>query len=280
MVRRRIADFLALLVVVNTVSPPAAAGAPAPPSTPAAARTRVLLVATYHMGNPGADLNNVEAADVLAPARQEEIAAATTALARFDPNRVMVEWPAGIVDERYAQFLAGTLPVSRNEVVQLGFRLARERGLARVAGIDVDGDFPFDAVVAWAKAHGRGDVIDRLLAEGAAETARLSAFQDRTTVGGLLRAMNDPATIALNHSFYTTLLGMGSGDDQPGAALMSAWQARNTQICARLVEAASPGDRVVVFYGQGHIHLLRQCVSEQPGFEVADPLAYLPPAGR
>jgi hypothetical protein len=39
--------------------------------------------------------------------------------------------------------------------VQLGFRLAKAAGLQNVYGIDVDGDFPYDAVLDFAKAHGQ-----------------------------------------------------------------------------------------------------------------------------
>lgn len=239
------------------------------------ASIRVMLIGTYHFSNPGHDLNNVKAVDVLAPVRQTEIATVTSSLAKFAPTQVAVEWPAATVAERYPKYLAGTLPESRNEVVQLAFRLARERHLSQVHGIDVDGDFPFEAVQAWAGKHGRTADIEQLMADGAAETARISALQDETTIGNVLRDMNDPAAIARNHAFYPRFLTMGDGDTQPGAALVAAWYARNLSICARLLQSVQPGDRVVVFYGQGHIHLLQQCLSEQRDVEVVSPLGFL-----
>src|SRR6185503_2951352 len=107
------------------------------------AKTQVMLVGTYHFSNPGKDLNNVKAVDIFAAGRQQEIGKVVAGLGRFAPTQVAVEWPAAVVNERYAQFRAGQLQESRNEVVQLGFRLARERGLANVHGLDVAGDFPF-----------------------------------------------------------------------------------------------------------------------------------------
>ena len=101
----------------------------------------MLLVGTYHFSNPGADLSNVEAVDVTSPDRQAELQAVTDALARFRPDYVGVEWPASDADTAYDQYRAGTLPPSRNEVVQLGFRLAAQRKLERVHGLDVPGDF-------------------------------------------------------------------------------------------------------------------------------------------
>jgi hypothetical protein len=92
---------------------------------PTAKTIDVMVVGVFHMSDPGRDIHNLKAEDVLEPKRQIEIAAVTEALARFKPTQVGVEWPADAVAERYKQYLAGTLPASRNEVVQLGFRLAK-----------------------------------------------------------------------------------------------------------------------------------------------------------
>jgi Family of unknown function (DUF5694) len=240
-----------------------------------AAKTQVMLVGTYHFSNPGRDLHNVKAVDVLAADRQREIGKVVAALGKFAPTSVAVEWPDQAVNERYAKFRAGQLPESRNEVVQLGFRLAHERGLQAVHGLDVDGDFPFDAIVAWAREHGRAGEIDAMLAVGAKEVEHISALQDRTSIGGVLRDLNTRESIERNHSFYPRLLTMGAGDDQPGVKLLSAWYTRNLAICARLLQTLQPGDRVVVFYGQGHIYLLQQCLREQRDVQLVDPLSYL-----
>jgi Family of unknown function (DUF5694) len=240
-----------------------------------AAKTQIMLVGTYHFGNPGRDINNVKAVNVLAPERQREIARVVTSLANFAPNKVGVEWPARVVEERYAKFRDGQLPESPNEVVQLGFRLAHERGLQSVYGLDIDGDFPFEAVATWAGNHGRKGEIDALIAAGGKEVERISLLQDQTSIGGVLRDLNTRESIERNHSFYPRMLTMGGGDDQPGVKLLSGWYTRNLAICARLLQQVKPGDRVVVFYGQGHIYLLQQCLREQPGVQLIDPLRYL-----
>ncbi|HNB50756.1 MAG TPA: DUF5694 domain-containing protein [Anaerolineales bacterium] len=239
-------------------------------------KTQILLIGTFHMANPGQDIHNVEAVDVLTSPRQAELDAVTAALARFHPTQVAVEWPAEVTDERYAKFLAGTLPESRNEVVQLGFRLAKACEIPRVLGFDMPGDFPFEAVQAWAEANGRMGAIEQLLAEGAAAVEEISARQQKMTIGQLLRYLNEPELITLNHAFYPPMLKLGSGNDQPGAALLAAWYARNLAICARVVQEMEPGGRMVVFYGQGHIYLMRQFLSEQADIELVDASLYLP----
>jgi len=235
-----------------------------------------MIVGTYHFGNPGHDLHNMQADDMLAPKRQKEIASVTDALAKFKPTLVAVEWPADIVDQRYPKYLDGSLAPSHNEVVQLGFRLAKTAGLKNVAGIDVDSEFPFEAVETYAKAHSRGDLLAATGAETEKFVKRQSDMLANGTVGGVLRFLNDPALIKDGNSFYRTTLWVGGGTEQPGAELMTQWYRRNFLICANLVQRAKPGDHVVVFYGSGHSFLLRQCVSEMPGYKLVEANDYLP----
>jgi hypothetical protein len=146
------AHWLSLAAIALAVSAPSAIAARAP----APAVTQVMVIGTYHMSNPGKDIHDVKADDVLAPKRQKEIAATVKALARFRPTKVAVEWPADIVAERWPKFRAGKLPPSRNEVVQLGFRLAEQAHSEGAWGIDVDGDFPWDQLVLTPRRTGMG----------------------------------------------------------------------------------------------------------------------------
>lgn len=244
--------------------------------------TEVMILGTYHMANPGLDLHNLKADDVLAPKRQAELAAVAAGLAKFKPTLVAVEAEAvkGVPTpvQQYSEYLAGTLPESRNETVQVGYRLAKTAGLTQVWGIDVGGDFPYEAVQAFAedghpelkaKLEGMGAAIDRSLAE-------LGTTLEKGSVGQGLRLINQPARIVRDNAFYPEMLRFGVGERQPGAALLSAWQARNNAICARLVQIAGPGDRVVVLYGSGHAFLLRQCVAQMPGYTLVEPNDFLP----
>ncbi len=257
-----------LLGLALLCSPMAAGAADAP--------VQVMIVGGFHMSNPGQDLHNMTVDDMLSPARQAQIVAVTDALAAFKPTVVAAEWPADIAAERFAAYRAGTLPPSHNEVVQLGFRLAAKAGLAEFHGIDVDGDFPYEAVQTYAKAHGQSAWLDGAGAAIEASLRQEDAILKTGTVAALLRWMNDPERIAHGNDFYRDTLHVGGGAAQPGADLLTAWYHRNFLICANIVQLAKPGDHIVVFYGSGHAFLLRQCVAETPGFELVEPNAYLP----
>jgi uncharacterized protein DUF5694 len=263
--RFALAATFAALPIAGQAAP---AAAPAPVS--------VMIVGNFHMSNPGRDIHNLTVDDMLSPKRQAEIAAVTDALNRFHPTAVAAEWPADIASERYAKYLAGTLDPSRNEVVQLGFRLARTAGLKDFHGVDVDGDFPYEPLDAYARAHGQGAILDQAQAEVGADMKAQDEMLKTSSVAANLRHMNDPSLIARSNGFYRTTLRIGGGATQPGADLLTAWYRRNFLICANIIQLSKPGDRIVVFYGAGHSFLLRQCVQETPGFELVEPNAFLP----
>ncbi|MUV15441.1 DUF5694 domain-containing protein [Noviluteimonas gilva] len=256
----------ALLVVGDATAQEAAKPAP----------TKVMIVGTFHLDNPGRDVFNVQVDDVLAKKRQAELADIAKGLARFEPTQVMVEWPQATTDEQYASYRTGKLAPSRNEVVQLGFRLAALRDLERVNGIDVGGEFPFDAVKEYASTHGMQPRLDAALAGAGKEVKNLSERVASGSLGSVLRYMNTPERALENHGFYVDMLRYGEGDTQPGARLVSAWYARNLSICARLLQSLPEGGRAVVFFGEGHAYLLRQCIVEAPGVELVEPNDYLP----
>ena len=263
--------LVAALAAALLTASQAQAAEPAKP-----APVEVMVVGVFHMSNPGRDLHNVQVPDVLEPKPQAEIAAVTDALARFKPNRVGVEWPEDIVAERYKQYQAGTLAPSRNEVVQLGFRLARTAKAEGVYSLDADGDFPFERVKNFAAAQGFQGLLDRLNAESEATVETSTRLLSEKGVAGTLRYLNEPDQIRASHGFYRTLLRIGKGSDQPGVDLATAWYHRNFLICSNLLAIAKPGDRIVVFFGAGHAQLLRQCVTETPGLKLVEPNDYLP----
>lgn len=234
----------------------------------------VMIVGGFHMSG-GHDMHNVVVDDVLAPKRQSEIQAVVDGIAKFKPTAVDVEWDEPYTSQKYADFLAGKLPPSHNEVVQLGFRLARQQNIA-VHGIDYMADFPYDPVEAYAKAHGEMAILDSANAEIQTDVDATSKTLKNGTISETLRYLNDPELNKRGNAFYRNMVRVGGGAQQPGADLLAAWYKRNAYICANLVQIAKPGDRIVVFYGAGHEFYLRQCVTEMPGFKLVEANDYLP----
>lgn len=278
---------IALLVLPATV-PGQEAGLlePVPPRhcQPDDPRIEVLLLGSYHMANPGADMFNVQADDVLAPERQREIAEVVDRLASFGPTRVAVEaaWGDTTVPSLYRGYRAGERDLSRNETQQLGFRLAERMGLETVHPIDVRGEFPFEAVRDLALADSTlTPYLEQVRTMGQAAIETIGRWLSEGTIGETLHRLNSPEAIHRSHAMYLEyFLPVVNADDDPGADLVAAWYERNIRIFANLHRMGlASEDRVLVVYGAGHVPILHQLVADSPRFCVEDPLDYLPEPG-
>jgi hypothetical protein len=240
----------------------------------------VLVLGTFHFDNPGQDLANSQVDDVLAPKRQAEIADILNGLARFKPTKIAVESqrrkPGTNVSETYAIYRTGKAEPSRNEVAQIGFALASRLGHRDVYAVDIPGDFPFEAVMKHAERTGRGARLDASVQAIQAFIADLDVQLKTKTLGHIFRIHNDPKFVAAGNAFYLDVLRYGALDEQPGADLVSRWYERNIRICARIVQIAEPGDRVLVLYGSGHAYLLRHCLGGVPGYRIVEGNDFLP----
>src|SRR5665647_2316095 len=77
---------LAAFAFLAFVSSGSAIAQTAPPQ-----RAEVLILGTYHMANPGRDVFNMKADDVLSPKRQAEIGELLEVLKRFKPTKIAIE---------------------------------------------------------------------------------------------------------------------------------------------------------------------------------------------
>src|SRR5919106_6331672 len=95
-----------------------------------------------------------------------------------------------------------SLPPGRpRSVQQLGFRLAATLEHPRVYPIDHRGEFPFEAVLEYAKVHDPAFVAF-VNDERARMTAETNRQQRQNTIGQILRLSNDPKKLARDHGLY------------------------------------------------------------------------------
>jgi len=229
-------------------------------------RAEVLVLGTYHMANPGHDLYNMKADDVLAPKRQAEIAEVAAALKAFKPTKIAIESDSQKkFDERYAQYLAGKYALTANEIDQIGLRLAKELGHTTIYAVDADGDFPFQRVINFAKAHGQSEKLDAHMAEIGEMVKAQGDYLNSHTVLQTLLYMNSDAKVAQSVGFYYLEAHYGEPGDYAGPDLLAEWYHRNLRIFNNVTKlVTSPDDRILVIFGAGHLGWLRQAFGSDP----------------
>ena len=267
-----------ILLSVAPVLPPAAVHAQTPAvdsrgvrDSVAGGRAEVLVLGTWHMANPGTNLYDSEADDVLSPRRQAEIAEVIEVLRAFRPTKIAVESSFNRRDtrDRYAAYLAGDYELTRNETNQIGFRLAKELGHESVYPVDVFGDYPYPRLVKFAEATGRVSELEAWRAERAADAEADTEFMASHTILEALLRENSDEQVARSVGGYYQLAAFSEPWDWAGPDLLADWTRRNMRIygnVAHLID--SPDERVLVIYGSGHLGWLQQAFEGNPDIEL------------
>lgn len=253
------------------------------PASCAPAEVQVMLLGTYHFANPERDVIKQDIDDVLQPKRQSELEDLVTRLASWKPDRVAVEWPVSQADTaraRYARYLAQTLPPNRNEVVQIGFRLASRLGHDAVYPIDDDSYLDLnDSLKAVEQRRPEFKrTRDSIVAVLQKEAETTNAWMRTTTLREHLLRLNGDAALHAGNSLgmFGGYLHAGEGQNYGGPEFLTQWYARNFNMAHNLTRMLRPDvKRILVLVGSGHVPPLRNLLDEAPQFCPVSPLSFL-----
>jgi hypothetical protein len=245
--------------------------------------TPIVILGSYHMGNPGQDKYNLEADDVLSEKRQKEVADAVEKLAAFRPTKVLIESPHWTThwSERYAQWREGKYTMGRNEIEQLGFRLAAKMNHTRLWPVDfpmwMNGITPAERHTPKTKPAETAATAPK---PAAPLPPAIQERQDRMRtmrVADYLAWLNAPEQYRQNHQ-WDVIENLRPGD---GPALYentdyaTNWYKRNLRIFTNIMEVTEPGDRLLLIIGAGHLKILRDLAGEHPAYCLEDARRYL-----
>ena len=244
---------------------------------------QVMILGTYHFANPGRDVIKQDIDDVLQPKRQAELEDLVTRLAAWNPQRIAVEQPISRTDTvraRYARYLARTLAPSRNEVVQIGFRLAARLGHDAVYPMDDDSglDLNDSLKAVYVRRPEFVRMRDSLDAVLQSEAAATDAWRRTTTIRAHLLRLNGDDALHRGNSLgmFGGYLPAGEGQNYGGPQFLTQWYSRNLDMAHNLTRILRPGvKRILVIVGSGHVMPLRSLLDEAPQFCPVSPLPIL-----
>lgn len=265
-------------------------------------QVQILLLGTYHMDNPGLDEYNLDADNVLAPERQEELRALTDELVEWNPDRIAVERPYYKDDKMnafYDEFRSGRRQYDRevddedndfrgldsdadgevrSEVVQIGFRLAEALEHEQVYAVDDPTNISNDDIEALDE---RGfepeQKVEYSIREGEDVMRESQRRLADSTISEFLHWENREEQLRFNHEvMYDWGVRWGEGDNFGGPRVLSAWYDRNIKMVHNLWRALEKeDDKAMILVGSGHVHVLRHLLDESPMFCPVSPLPYL-----
>lgn len=265
---------IALLALCAAFCIPAAPWAQTPP------RAQVMIVGVAHLVAQLDVHNSTWGESSLAPDMQRHIREVLARLLPFHPTKVMIEGLATDPSyaDRYQSYLEGRYALSSDETDQLGFRLAALAHDPTIYPVDILAGFPFDydALQASAQRNGEADILARAGAHMGPFIAHMNALEKQDRLLDVLRYLNTPQALAMADSWYMYADRIGNNrGDYAGADLVSYWYARNLHIFANITRNIEPGDRVIIFIGQGHAALLDGFAVLAPDLRFVSPESYL-----
>jgi hypothetical protein len=242
-----------------------------------------MLLGTYHFANPGRDVIRQDIDDVLQPKRQAELETLAQRLATWRPDRIAVEQSWSMYDSvqaRYGRFRSGTLAPSRNEVVQIAFRLAARLSHDVVYPMDDDSFLDLNdslkAVEARRPEFKRSrDSLNAILQQ---EAKALNEWMRGTTISEHLSRLNSDEHLHRSNSLgmFGGYLASGEGGNYGGAQFLAKWYERNIDMAHNLTRILGPQvRRILVVVGNGHVPPLRNILDEAPQFCPVSALPFL-----
>lgn len=228
-------------------------------------KTKVLVLGSYHMGNPGLDAFNMQADDVTVPKRQKEIEEFVTLLSSFKPTIICLEAKLERdqkLNELYQAYVSGKAELRKNETDQIGFRLAKKLNHTKVYAIDADAPFEMDTVVKTAQRYQFKSFLE-LLQKMPGFIQEEGKKLRESTIAQFYQYMNSDEYNRLAHGFYLDMAVIGKDSNYAGADLVADWYKRNLRIYRNLMALnLKPEDRVLVLYGAGHNKILQDLVED------------------
>ncbi|TBW25904.1 DUF5694 domain-containing protein [Gramella sp. KN1008] len=267
----------------------------------------VMLLGVYHFDNPGQDNFNLDVEDYFSERRQQEIEEVVSKLENFKPTKIFIEANPNL-QKRYDslfqlykshQLELKDLASGRNEIYQLGFKLARQLGHDGVYAVDAEGYWLMDELQKSLSEEQMPQFQKKLTETGAYMEEVNKELSKQTVLQNLIdfnsekalkrnQDMYNPFLVQLNKKMrkmtndykLDTINGQEEvflkiNTDQLGAELVGEWYKRNIKIYANILNYTEENERLLVIFGQGHIPILKDLFEDHQDFRMVPPLKVL-----
>jgi hypothetical protein len=190
-------------------------------------------------------------------------------LASYEPDQIFVEIPAASqdgLDALYQRYIQEEHTLQYNETEQIAFRLAKRlqheklwaidwnESLPHIPDIDdLSSDAGFQHIMKKANAH------MRLFSTAMKEKSMFETFQ----------LLNSEEQTKKDHDIYVNLMMLD--DENAFEWVANYWYYRNLKMAKNIRSSIKEtSTRVLVLAGAGHNYLLKQFLSEVPGYTVVN----------
>ncbi|WP_146106926.1 DUF5694 domain-containing protein [Polaribacter porphyrae] len=240
---------------------------------------KTLLIGVSHWANYGQKGNDVvqtNEPDILSNQYQKELEEIASKIKKFNPDKIFVERVIDYqpkLDSLYQLYKTSNWGDNkRNEIYQLGFRIAKSLNHKRVYGVDFHGtQFPFDSIVKVIQQENQMGLMNEIqikLQHFAKQYNKLVA--EKKSLKEILIFLNTKENKKANLSLYLSSMSkVGKLDNNIGIFTASEWLRRNLNMYGFILKYIEPKDeRIMVLLGAGHIAAIENMMDYNSGLEI------------
>lgn len=253
-------------------------------------KAKAMMLGVFHFSNPQRDSYKPKfEVDVLSEKRQLEIDQLLSKIVEYKPTKILIEANRirsdSLLNAHYNNYLKENFSIQKekNEIFQLGFKLAEKLGHERIYSTDARADW-FGVELDWdnydedAYLKSKGQLVKSTRYNPEKRAEILDSLKTTMTLTDFLIIENNPKNLLQNHQQYLTNVVLeGAGDNYLGADTAGKWYRRNLRIFANVYDITdfNEQERILMIYVHGHVWTLRQFFMDSPDYDYIEVNDYL-----
>lgn len=230
----------------------------------------ILLVGTFHLADTS-DLNALSEKDK-SKYSDSDFEQLAIDLAKFQADQVFVEYPLHLQEHLTSIYSSAEVDeineaFKKNEIYQIGFRLAKMLGHDAIYAVDWN-EQPEESIDLSLVAEGKSKaVFDEIMGRMKMVLEKLSTIIQQGDIIELYKHINSYENIVNDHQVYLDFMQL---DDEIAFEWVTKyWYYRNLRIVRNIKKSLLPETkRAVILYGSGHNYLLKQQLEDDKAIKV------------
>lgn len=242
---------------------------------------QVLLIGSSHWNNyqqVGADVAQTNEIDILSQKYQNELEVIANKIVEFNPDKIFVERTLNYqpkLDSLYNLYKNTQWGEKRrNEIYQLGFRVANKLNHKKVYGIDYrNTSFPYDSLMKAIKKANQNDLISKFKQDiqKYEDDYNVLVREERPLIE-IFAHLNDSEERKMDVDWYLSGANQGGDiNDNIGSFLASEWMKRNIYSYGLIQKYVEEKDkRIMILMGASHIAVRENLISYNSNWQTVE----------
>jgi hypothetical protein len=245
---------------------------------------KVAILGIYHMsGIEEGGLFKLDVDDVKSPKRQKEIQQLVNSLMTYNPSKILVESIYGndFYVNRYKEFLIhqNEDSLSRNEIEQVGFRLAARLNHPTIYPFDNRKFLDPESLQEFISTDERfSEEFNQWMTKAGAFFKTMNNHLKTHTIKDHLKYTNSEEAINFHHQAYLEFMRYGRGNRYAGVDYSLDWYERNMKMfhnLTRITDFQNEEERILIIVEEAHVKILKNFIEDANYYEYVDILSFL-----